>query len=439
MRSSTIQKKFSTEKKLFLWADGATASKKASLLVLLGRKENNSIDWNVLYVGYLEETLIAKILPKAYKNLEILENLNEISVVADNKCLNIFKSMKNNNNTRCSFCVTQFYYYFPQVNCKEKVECLNGCGPNCSCKKFYSSCKKKCSGACGCKCSSKNKNYRERKKHKINPSLFGIFPLLEFFKDGGCNSICRCLKCISSSEPHTIIQQKDTPVVLKEGINVIMLSDILHNIGGTIKEGINYERNQPKFNEKSYLSMIQKKFNCKSLYKGSQLREFLIGYDEFLLPFISTKRRKVAVNQLFSCLSLLTFLLYSKFDIKFKYQVKSFILLLLAKFNYILSVYYKDWKTGTGLLYFHILFYHISHHIIDDIPLHMINCELGESFFKSFKKIIKFLTGNVKIGQIKTYIERMYYKKKLNYLKEKEDNNYQKRKFIKSFKNKFEE
>jgi hypothetical protein len=121
---------------IYLWADGAVASKKSSLLVLIGKdthcmdcKNKNKIifclkcekDWRVVYVGFISEKKLELILPKIWNDVKKIENLASVKVVADNACLNVLKNIKNNNNTRCSFCKKIFISIWPNAIVSKSV------------------------------------------------------------------------------------------------------------------------------------------------------------------------------------------------------------------------------------------------------------------------------------------------------------------------------
>lgn len=109
-RLSNIEKIYKEERKIYLWADGSSVSKKGSLLILVGKEFEGTIECEIYYVGYTTEKDLNEILPLLVKDIFNLNKLNSINIVADNKCLNIFKNMKKNNNRIYSFCFKEFYY-----------------------------------------------------------------------------------------------------------------------------------------------------------------------------------------------------------------------------------------------------------------------------------------------------------------------------------------
>ena len=140
---------------------------------------------------------------------------------------------------------------------------------------------------------------------------------------------------------------------------------------------------------------------------------------------------------MFTNLSLLSFLLYSTFNDLEKSASITFTLLYLAKLNNVIWEKY-NFTNGTGLLYLHNLLYHTTSAVMKGWSLNTVSCELGESFFKDFKSIIKNCHTNQKFINLKNYLQRQHFKKEVNQEIENNEQYYQKQKFKDLFKANFD-
>jgi hypothetical protein len=144
---------------------------------------------------------------------------------------------------------------------------------------------------------------------------------------------------------------------------------------------------------------------------------------------VNGKRYKI-MDQVLSTFAIIVFLPYNTFDVKYLHIQKSLILLTIAR----LLVYFnKNYKftTGSGLLYIHVVFYHISSAIINGDSLGKINCERGEAILGEFKKSIKNYSGPKIEDSLRIFIEKCHWKR---FFGSGTNKIISKKKFLKAFK-----
>lgn len=427
---------------VYFWADGATASQKKSLMICIGRESRIddvlNIEWIPYFVGYTSEKDLNLIIPNAFEIFSSINSIKSINITCDNACLNVIKQIKSRHNTRCSFCLSEFYSYLEVPNCS--LSCGDICHPSkCDCKVFFKDNKRWCSKNCKCNCKSNTRSYAERKPHVINSKLFDPELLKDFFdniQDNEHHRLCRCNSCCSTRLVGFNDQHIGNPLLHNNddssNIDIDYTGDILHNNKGTFELCLNTEKKSKTFNKTKFTRLIKEEYGVDRLYKGSQIRLCLIEYEKIIIECCSSKKRKVIIHQLFSTLNLINFLLYNKFKPEHNDDVKGLSLLLFAKLNYLLFKHYK-FTEGTGLLYPHVLIYHVSQSLIKGVEVSSVNCEQGEKIIGDFKKIVSNYTGSNKMDQLTEFLLRFNIKQSLH---KKKENISQKKLMLKKFKDK---
>ena len=97
-----------------------------------------------------------------------------------------------------------------------------------------------------------------------------------------------------------------------------------------------------------------------------------------------------------------------------------------------------DFKSGTGLLYFHILCLEIPKSLLKekDIELNKYNCEYGEQLFHQFKVSVTH-SNHEKKNELKSLIFSYHWKKCYNFVFVKKQVSQQKKDFFKLFHSKY--